>query len=49
MNHPEKVAIVGRTMHKALKNSIATPGVIRFKKSASELLDFVMKEGVEHH
>mgnify|MGYP000695145478 CR=1 FL=1 len=36
-------------MLKAPKSSFVTSGLIRFDKPASEVLDIVMKEGMEHH
>ena len=49
MNHLEKVAMVGRTMFKVLKSSLFTSCVICFDKSASEMLEIVIKEGMENH
>ena len=36
-------------MLKAPKSFSGTSGVIRFDKSASEVMDTVIKEGLEHH
>ena len=36
-------------MLKAPKSFSGTSGVIRFDKPASEVLETVMKEGLEHH
>ena len=49
MNHLEKVAMVRGTLLKVLKSSLLTSRVICFDKSASELLDIVIKEGMEFH
>ena len=36
-------------MLRAPRSSIGTPGMISLNKPASEVLDIVMKEGMEHH
>jgi len=42
--------VIGKgTMLKAPKSFSGTSGVIRFDKSASEVMDTVIKEGLEHH
>ena len=42
--------VIGRgTMLKAPKSFSGTSGVIKFNKPASEVLDTVIKEGLEHH
>ena len=44
-----RMIIGGGTMVQAPKSFSGTSGVIRFDKPASEVLDTVMKEGLEHH
>ena len=44
-----RIVIGGGTMINAPKSFSGTSGVIRFDKPASEVLDTVMKEGLEHH
>tara|TARA_B100000315_G_C14252130_1_gene440236 strand:- start:403 stop:615 length:213 start_codon:yes stop_codon:yes gene_type:complete len=42
--------VIGRgTMLKAPKSFSGTSGVIRFDKSVSQVLDTVIREGLEHH
>ena len=49
MNHLEKVAMLRGTLLKVLKSSLFTSRVICFDKSASEVLDIIIKEGMEYH
>jgi len=44
-----RMVIGGGTMLKAPKSFSGTSGVIRFDKSASQVLDTVIREGLEHH
>ena len=44
-----RMIIGGGTMLKAPKSFSGTSGVIRFDRPASEVLETVMKEGLEHH
>jgi L-fucose isomerase-like protein len=44
-----RMIIGGGTMVQAPKSFSGTSGVIRFDKPASDVLDTVMKEGLEHH
>ena len=44
-----RMVIGGGTMLKAPKSFSGTSGVIRFDRPASEVLETVMKEGLEHH
>jgi hypothetical protein len=43
------MVIGGGTMIQAPKSFSGTSGVIQFDKPASEVLDTVMMEGLEHH
>ena len=43
------MVIGGGTMLKAPKSFSGTSGVIRFDKSTSQVLDTVIREGLEHH
>lgn len=44
-----RLVVGGGTMLKAPKSFSGTSGVIRFDKPAAQVLDTVMKEGLEHH